>query len=163
MKSFRYVISSAWLLIMYRIFVLYKLIHSQLFKPTTMGLEAKIASLAVAQIDFQNDELEIGFEGVLTSFGELFRISLELDKANESDTSVESVAGGVLELANQFGVVFKKLTSDQADAVRNAVADVVTGANETLIESFFNAALSYIEKQQAMNAAVDAATDTPTE
>ena len=120
-----------------------------------MALEQEISQLAVAQVDFIDDTLESNVEETLTAYGELFRISLELDKVNETDNSVAPVAGGVLKLANQFGVEFKDLTSDQADAVKAAVAEIVTGPNEGLIETFFNASLNFITKAKGLNIAVD--------
>jgi hypothetical protein len=135
-----------------RTFVLQIFFHKT---TTPMALEQEISQLAVAQVDFIDDTLESNVEETLTAYGELFRISLELDKVNETDNSVAPVAGGVLKLANQFGVVFKDLTSDQADAVKAAVAEIVTGPNEGLIETFFNASLNFITKAKGLNIAVD--------
>ena len=121
------------------------------------NLALYIAALGVEVIDFDNDALEANFEQALTPYGELLTIALKLDAANETDTSVSDVAGGVLNLAKQFGVAFKQLTPDQVEKVKAAVAAIVVGQNEGLIESFFDAALRFITNGQTLNAEVNTA------
>ena len=119
-------------------------------------LTDKIASLALAQVDFIDDAVEGTFETALVAFGELYRKSLELDALSVDNAELETVATGVLELANQFGTVFGNLTNAQKDSVRAAVQSIVTGPNEVLVETFFDACLNFITAAKALNEAVDA-------
>ncbi len=123
-------------------------------------IHEEIAALAVEQVDFQNADLEASQEGTLVAYGKLFSTALEIGKSTDGEAeevkeATVSVARGVLSLARQFGVAFKNLNATQREAVSAAIKQVVTGANEALIEAFFDAALDFIIKQQENNALVD--------
>ncbi len=123
-------------------------------------IHEEIAALAIEQVDFKNETLETSQEGTLTAYGKMFSAALEIGKATDGEPdevkeSTVAVARGVLSLARQFGTAFKNLTADQRAAVSAAVREIVTGANESLIETFFDAALDFIIKQQENNVLVD--------
>jgi len=117
-------------------------------------IHEEIAALAVEQIDFTNDGLEGQVEGVITAYGEVFSAALEIGKVADSDETpgaTVAISKGVLKLARQFGTAFKNLTDENAEAVKDAVAQIVTGVNETLVENLFNKALTFITKGQGLN------------
>ena len=120
-----------------------------------MALEQKLSELIITQVDFIDDSLEAKVEEVLTSFGAAHRIGLQIDQQAENDQTVEGVASGVLDLANEFGIAFKDLNGEQAARVKAAVRGIVTGDNEVLIENFFDACLDVIVKAKDLNNTVD--------
>lgn len=120
-----------------------------------MALEQKLSELIISQVDFIDDSLEAKVEEVLTSFGAAHRIGLQIDQQAENDQTVEGVASGVLDLANEFGIAFKDLNGEQAARVKAAVRGIVTGDNEVLIENFFDACLDVIVKAKDLNNTVD--------
>ena len=120
-----------------------------------MALEQKLSELIISQVDFIDDSLEAKVEEVLTSFGAAHRIGLQIDQQAENDQTVEGVASGVLDLANEFGIAFKDLNGEQAAGVKAAVRGIVTGDNEVLIENFFDACLDVIVKAKDLNNTVD--------
>lgn len=122
-----------------------------------MSLTQKIAALAVAQIEFSNKALEARLEAMLTDFGELHRTALELDQIAASDENALNISEGIFDLANTFGTAFKNLSEEQKQAARDAVAKIVTGANETLIERLFDNCLQFISGAQTFAVEFEAA------
>lgn len=121
-------------------------------------IHEEISALAVEQIDFTDDALETEVEGVITAYGEVFSAALEIGKVAPNDEvagATVAVSKGVLKLARQFGMAFKNLTDSNAQAVKDAVAEIVTGVNEVLVENLFNKALNFITKGQGLNVYVD--------
>ena len=146
-----------WFVVQYRIFAIYKILISTFILKTypPMALEQKLSELIITQVDFIDDSLEAKVEEVLTSFGAAHRIGLQIDQQAENDQTVEGVASGVLDLANEFGIAFKDLNGEQAARVKAAVRGIVTGDNEVLIENFFDACLDVIVKAKDLNNTVD--------
>lgn len=120
-------------------------------------LPIKIANLAIAQVTFTNKDIEASFERSLSSFGHLYELALEIQDAAANDAQVEQVADGVLKLASEFGMAFGHLSDEQKQRIEDAMTLVITGDNEGLVESFFNAALDCINDFQQLNMDVDAA------
>lgn len=122
-------------------------------------LEQDVAGLVTDQVDFTDDTVEASLEAVLVPYGGLIRKALEIESAagtaEDGVSNAVSVASGCLKLANQFGKAFKDLTDDQVQQVQSAVAEIVTGPNEALVEEFFNLALETIRKTQAHNEVID--------
>lgn len=118
-------------------------------------LSAEIAALAVDQIDFKNDALEAAFEKSIAKFGSLYESAQAVDTASTSDETVVPVAKGVLTLAGLYGKTYKNLTDDQKVAVKEAVAQIVTGPNEAAIEKLFDDSVEFIASAQELNTVVD--------
>lgn len=117
-----------------------------------MSLTQKIAALAVSQVEISNKVLESRLEAMLTDFGELHRTALELDQIAASDEGVLNISEGIFDLANTFGTAFKNLSEEQKQGARDAVAKIVTGANEALVERLFDNCLQFISGAQAFGA-----------
>lgn len=118
----------------------------------------KFAALAAQTLDFAGETgVESLFTSTLTKFGETHALALQLQSAADSgDAEVLDVASGVLDLAAQFGKTFKNLSDDEQGQVRDVVARIVTGANQALVEGFFNAAFGFVVEGGRLKDQVDA-------
>lgn len=118
-------------------------------------LSEKIITLALDQTEFQNDDAETAVEGVLLAYGAVYAAALKLDVVAGDNEEAQRIAGGVVDLANQFGLVFSDLESEGAEKVKQAVRDIVTGAQETEIEAIFDATLNVVVKLKNLAAVIN--------
>lgn len=130
-----------------------------------MAIFDKIVQLVNDNTDFTNDEAEAAVKARDASLIVVQRTALLIEnlinEGNAEDVDLEGVAESIVDLANEFGTAFKNLTSDQKDRVKATVAGIVTGKNEGLIETLFNATLDLVGTAQALVETMDRLLATP--
>lgn len=72
--------------------------------------------------------------------------------ADAGDAEILDVSRSLVRLAQQFNRAFKNLTAEQKAEISAVVEGIVTGANQTDVESFFNGILEIVGTAQQFSA-----------
>ena len=126
-------------------------------------LNEAIAELLIKQIKFTNPELEGPLEGAFVKYGELYKTSLQIEGL--TDDEAKSVATGVIKLAGLYTQALPDMDEQTAADVKEALAEIIGGENQEIIESMFNQAIDLQAWTRQVNQTVDtlieAATPNP--
>lgn len=121
-------------------------------------LADKIGQLVVAQVNFNNKQLEAAVENLNAKNAALTRAAVKLEGKAEDDEALNTVAEGCVELASEFGKAFPELDEDQVARVKGLFGDVFDNEDpevEAAAEEIFNATLDYNLAAQELNRAVN--------
>ena len=116
-------------------------------------LNEAIAELLIKQIKFTNPELEGPLEGAFVKYGELYKTSLQIEGLTDDET--KSVATGVIKLAGLYTQALPDMDADEASEVKEALAEIVGGENQEIIETMFNQAIDLQAWTRQVNQTVD--------
>ena len=116
-------------------------------------LNEAIAELLIKQIKFTNPELEGPLEGAFVKYGELYKTSLQIEGLTDDET--KSVATGVIKLAR----LYTQALPDMDAEVKEALAEIVGGENQEIIETMFNQAIDLQAWTRQVNQTVDSLID----
>ena len=116
-------------------------------------LNEAIAELLIKQIKFTRPELEGPLEGAFVKYGELYKTSLQIEGL--TDDEAKSVATGVIKLAGLYTQALPDMDADEASQVKEALAEIVGGENQEIIESMFNQAIDLQAWTRQVNQTVD--------
>ena len=116
-------------------------------------LNEAIAELLIKQIKFTNPELEGPLEGAFVKYGELYKTSLQIKGLTDDET--KSVATGVIKLAGLYTQALPDMDADEASEVKEALAEIVGGENQEIIETMFNQAIDLQAWTRQVNQTVD--------
>ena len=116
-------------------------------------LNEAIAELLIKQIKFTRPELEGPLEGAFVKYGELYKTSLQIEGL--TDDEAKSVATGVIKLAGLYTQALPDMDADEASEVKEALAEIVGGENQEIIESMFNQAIDLQAWTRQVNQTVD--------
>ena len=120
-------------------------------------LNEAIAELLIKQIKFTNPELEGPLEGAFVKYGELYKTSLQIEGL--TDDEAKSVATGVIKLAGLYTQALPDMDADEASEVKEALAEIVGGENQEIIETMFNQAIDLQAWTRQVNQTVDSLID----
>ena len=123
----------------------------------------QLAEFFTKVIKFTNSDLEGPFEGTIVNFGLLYREALKIEGLNDEETT--QVAVGVMRLASLYAVTLPDMSEEQRTEAKAAIAEIVTGANQELVENLFNLAVDSIAWGKQVNDTVNSliAAATPAE
>ena len=116
-------------------------------------LNEAIAELLIKQIKFTRPELEGPLEGAFVKYGELYKTSLQIEGL--TDDEAKSVATGVIKLAGLYTQALPDMDADEASEVKEALAEIVGGENQEIIETMFNQAIDLQAWTRQVNQTVD--------
>lgn len=116
-------------------------------------LNEAIAELLIKQIKFTRPELEGPLEGAFVKYGELYKTSLQIEGL--TDDEAKSVATGVIKLAGLYTQALPDMDANEASEVKEALAEIVGGENQEIIETMFNQAIDLQAWTRQVNQTVD--------
>lgn len=116
-------------------------------------LNEAIAALLVKQIRFTNPELEGPLEGAFVKYGELYKTALQIEGLGNEEAV--TVASGVIKLAGLYTQALPDMDAETAQGVKDALAEIVGGDNQEIIESMFNQAIDLQAWTRQVNETVD--------
>jgi len=126
-------------------------------------LNEAIAELLIKQIKFTRPELEGPLEGAFVKYGELYKTSLQIEGL--TDDEAKNIATGVIKLAGLYTQALPDMDEQTAADVKEALAEIIGGENQEIIESMFNQAIDLQAWTRQVNQTVDtlieAATPNP--
>lgn len=127
-------------------------------KKNMSALSEKLGALIVAQIDFQDDQLEQATEKLVNAASKATEATISFAAAIGDDEAANNAAASLVDLASEIGTAFPGLTAEQADKFKAIVANVYEGESEevdALGESIFNHAVDAVLAAKDLNAYVE--------
>ena len=123
----------------------------------------QLAEFFTKTIKFTSPDLEGPFEGTIVNFGLLYREALKIEGLNDEETT--QVAVGVMRLAPLYAVTLPNMSEEQRTEAKAAISEIITGANQELVENLFNLAVDSIPWGKQVNDTVNSliAASTPDE
>lgn len=123
-------------------------------KKSMSALSDKLGALIVAQIDFQDDQLE----ALVNASAKATEATIAFAAAIGDDEAANNAAASLVDLASEIGTAFPGLTAEQADKFKAIVSNVYEGESEevdSLGEAIFNHAVDAVLAAKELNAYVE--------